>query len=79
MTGISLAEDYGVQVRGAVAKKYVPVLPEPTNKTVRRRISFVKPDDEVKAVSEYLFADSGQQPAIVGAECFDRLLKEAKK
>lgn len=78
-TSISLAEEHGVQVRGAMAKKYVPVLPEPTNKTVRRRVSFVRPDDEVKAVSDYLFADSGQNPAIVGAECFDRFLKEAKK
>lgn len=78
-TGVNLAHEHGVQVRGAVAKKYVPVLPEPTNKTVRRRISFVKSDDEVKAVSEYLFQDSGQQPSIVGAECFDRFLKEAKK
>ncbi|WP_425079719.1 ATP-binding protein [Ruegeria denitrificans] len=76
---ISLAEEHGVPVRGAVAKKYVPVLPEPTNKTIRNRISFVKAEDEVKAVSEYLFNDSSQKPAIVGAECFDRFLKEAKK
>ena len=78
-TGIALAQEHGVQIRGAVGKKYVPVLPEPINKTTRRRVSFVRPDDEVKAVSDYLFDDSGQQPAVVGAECFDRVLKEAKK
>ncbi|RMA41805.1 ATP-binding protein [Rhodophyticola porphyridii] len=78
-TTIRLAQEHGTQVRGANAKKYVPVLPEPTNKESRKRISFIRPDDEVRAVSEYLFQDSGQQPSIVGAECFDRFLKEARK
>jgi len=77
--GISLAEEHGIRVRGTTARKYVPVLPEPSNKAVRRRISFIKPADEVAAVSQYLFDDSGQKPAIVGAECFERLLNEAKK
>jgi hypothetical protein len=78
-TEIRLALDHGAQVRGVNAKKYVPTLPEPTNKESRRRISFVRPEDEIRLVSEFLFQDSGQQASIVGAECFDRYLKEARK
>lgn len=79
-TGIRLAENHGFTVRGEPgAKKYVPTLPLPADKTPKRRISFVRDEVEISKVSEYLFDDGAQKPALVGEECFERILAEAKK
>ena len=79
-TAISLARSSGTAVRGmADAKKYVPVLPVPSNKNPRKRISFMREEGSIKALSKYLFDDASQHPSLVGGECFDRILGEANK
>jgi Histidine kinase-, DNA gyrase B-, and HSP90-like ATPase len=44
-----------------------------------RLIRFTRPTTEVKKVSKFLFDDSDRQPSEVGATCFDRALKDARK
>ncbi|MXO90473.1 ATP-binding protein [Pontixanthobacter aquaemixtae] len=79
-TKIRLAADHGTAVRGnPEAKRYRPTLPMPVSKSPRRRISFVRDLDQIEVVSEHLFGERGEKPAMVGAECFDRAFKEAKK
>lgn len=79
-TQVTLAADHGKGVRGEPkAKKYIPNLPLPVNRDPNKRISFVRRESKIEAVSKFLFDDSGQTPATVGEECFDRTLKEAKK
>jgi hypothetical protein len=60
--------------------QYVPPLPLPKAlETKKRRISFVKDVEEVRSVAEYLFDDADTEPSVVGEECFDLILKEARK
>jgi hypothetical protein len=62
-----------------VGEQYRPELPMPKKPEVRqRRISFTKDIDEVKLVAEYLFEDAGKDPSVVGEQCFDLILKDAK-
>lgn len=78
-TGVSLAANHGKSVRGQPdSKKYVPKLPMPTAKDPKRRISFVRNESKIRAVSEYLFEDSEQSPAAVGEECFNLFLAEVE-
>lgn len=79
-TSVALAQTYGSSIRGmGDAKKYVPNLPLPDNKNPRRRVSFVREDQDIKRLSKFLFDDTNQHPSLVGGECFDRLLAEANK
>lgn len=79
-TGIATAATHGSSVRGSDgAKKYVPKLPLPDVRNPRRRISFVRDEKDIRAVSSLLFEEPGQEPGIVGQECFDRYLAEAKE
>lgn len=79
-TNVALARTDGRGVRGGtVAKKYLPDLPMPENKNPRKRISFVRKEQDIKLTSKYLFDDQSQHPSLVGGECFDRILNEAKK
>ncbi len=79
-TGITMAATHGSNVRGADgAKKYVPKLPLPDVRNPRRRISFVRDEKDIRAVSDLLFEEPGQEPAVVGSECFDRYLAQAQK
>ncbi|MCA3632243.1 MAG: ATP-binding protein [Methylobacterium sp.] len=77
---IALARVSGTSVRGmSDARKYIPALPTPVSKNPRRRVSFVRDDDQIKTVSKFLFDDASQHPSLVGGESFDRMLGEAKK
>jgi hypothetical protein len=77
---ITSARMYGSIVRGGnAARKYVPNLPAPANKNPRKRISFVRNEEQIRKVSKHLFGDSLQHPSIVGGECFDRMLAKAEK
>lgn len=79
-TSVTLATEAGSVVRGSVgAKKYMPVLPLPSSKNQRKRISFLRDDGDIKVVSNFLFGDAHQEPRLVGGECFDRMLAEARK
>lgn len=79
-TNIALAKDHGSAVRGSPSgRKFVPDLPLPSTKNTRRRISFMRPDDEIKIVSNFLLGDVNQSPSDVGQAAFDEVLKRAKK
>lgn len=79
-TEITLAKSHGTAIRGGNgAKKFVPTLPTPKSTNERRRISFIRDEKDIKKLSKYFFDDTSQHPSLVGGECFDRLLKEAKK
>ncbi len=59
-------------------QQYKPNLPMPKRlDPMKRRISFTKDVDEVKAVAEYLFEDAAREPSEVGERCFDIILREA--
>jgi hypothetical protein len=61
-------------------EQYKPSLPMPKKLEPRkRRISYVKEIEEIKSVAEYLFEDVSRDPSDVGEECFDLILKDAKK
>ncbi len=60
--------------------QYRPSLPLPRSaQPQRRRISFVKDAGEVTTLADYLFDDPDTDPSRVGEECFDLILKEARK
>ena len=60
--------------------QYKPTLPAPKKLEPRkRRISFIKDVTEVKSVAKYLFEDADIEASRVGEECFDLILKEARK
>ena len=59
---------------------YKPKLPQPKTDRKERTISFRRSEVEVRAVTNYLFGDESDVSASrVGEECFDLVLKKAKK
>lgn len=64
-------------------KKYTPSLPSPKSVSSGilqgKKITFHKPEGDIKLVSEYLFEDASRDPSEVGNECFDKILREAKQ
>jgi hypothetical protein len=79
-TEIRLAAAHGKPLRGnPKAKKYVTRLPMPPKRNPLRRITFLRKEEEVKKVSLHLFNEADVTPSEVGEECFDRMLKAAKK
>jgi hypothetical protein len=72
-TAIRKAADRGT------AKRYLPDLPVPEDKERNRRISFSRPDADVKKVAKALFDDTSVPPSEVGARCFDDFLSKGKK
>ena len=78
-TTVSLAVTSGRQVRGLTdSKRFLPNLPMPDNRNPKRRISFLKNEDDIRTLSKYLFEDPGQRPNLIGEACFDKMLEEAK-
>ena len=59
-------------------RQYNPTLPRPArDEPRRRRVSFTRSTEDVRAVAEYLFRDSERHPSEVGEECFEIVLQEA--
>lgn len=57
-----------------------PVLPKPNKRGADAIwIRFAVKDADCKTVSRYLYEDENFEPSDVGAECFKRILEEAKK
>ena len=55
------------------------VLPEPeTQKPSSKRIVFSRPLEEIKCISNFLFDRVDEAPSIIGDECFEIVLKNAK-
>lgn len=79
-THASLASSHGSKIRGrADAKKYLANLPVPEVRNPLRRISFARKDDVIREVANYLLGNADEKPAVVGEECFERALKDARK
>jgi hypothetical protein len=79
-TELKLAANHGASVRGRKsAKKHAPSLPTPPARNPMRRISFTKKEDAIRIVSRHLFGEDTQKPSLVGEECFDRMLKGARR
>jgi hypothetical protein len=56
------------------------VLPVPPHKTPSdRRVSFMKPAEEIRLVGKLLLEDENAVPSVVGAKCFDLALGKARK
>lgn len=74
---------YGMNLKaisGSVAEKhFVPDLPVWEEPKTHRTITFSRPIRDIEKVSVYLFGNDQRAAAEVGAMCFDRTLKEAKK
>ena len=60
------------------AKKFVPNLPKPPRESTDRRISFSRPIEEIKIISEFYFENDSASPQEVGERCFDEALRRAK-
>ncbi len=59
---------------------YKPKLPQPKTDRKERTISFRRSEADVRTVSNYLFGDDDEVSASrVGEECFELVLKKAKK
>jgi hypothetical protein len=56
-----------------------PTLPTRRKIVTDRRISFVRPISQIRAVADFLFENKDEDHNTVGGECFDRTLREAKK
>ena len=70
------SDDEGVEFNPKKNK----VLPEPPNKTPSdRRVSFMKPVEEIRLIGKVLLEDEDAAPSAVGAKCFDLALAKAKK
>jgi len=78
-TEIHLAAKHGIPLRGGGGKKLNASLPVPAQRNPMRRISFARKEDAIKTVSVHLFGEDVDSPKQVGEECFDRMLKTAKK
>jgi hypothetical protein len=79
-TEVHLAAKHGSSVRGdKSAKRLSAGLPIPEKRNPMRRITFTRKEEVVRRVSEHLFGESDQSPSIVGQECFDRTLKDARR
>lgn len=65
-------------VRGsATERRYLPKLPTPVKIEEFKQIRFTKPIKDIKLVANYLFEDSDTESSMVGAECFELILKDA--
>ncbi|AWG80525.1 ATP-binding protein [Vibrio parahaemolyticus] len=60
------------------AQRFVPKLPLPPKDSQNARISFSKPLEEIKLLSEFYFDDETKSPKEVGEKCFDDALKRAE-
>lgn len=63
----------------ALAFTYKPKLPEPNTGRKERTISFRRSETDVRNVSMYLFGNEDESASHVGEQCFDYVLKKAKK
>ena len=67
------------RARSSLLEVAAPKLPSRPKVVTERRISFVRPIARIRAVSEFLFETKEEDPNTVGAECFDRVLRESKE
>lgn len=62
-----------------IGQQYKPDLPRPKKKKITERISFIRPIEEIKLVSNHLFQTANRNSSQVGEECFKLILKEASE
>jgi len=62
------------------AKVFKPNLPKPTTpEKTEERIAFTRPIRDIRAASRYLFDGEEREPSEVGGECFDYVVREARR
>ncbi|MCS6177751.1 ATP-binding protein [Shewanella baltica] len=69
------------QIRGKGnenAKRFIPNLPMPPKDSSNARITFTRPLDDIKLLSEFYFDDDSKSANEVGEKCFDEALKRAQ-
>lgn len=62
----------------AVEQRFIPNLPTPPSVAQRKRISFNKPVEEVRAIGEFLFNDPDTPATTIGEACFEEILIQAQ-
>ena len=67
------------KVRKSNALRLSPNLPKPHANDDARRISFVRPRDEVATMGEFFFDNPKAPPKDIGNRCFEDALKKAKE
>lgn len=68
-------------VRGAGnenARRFVPNLPMPPKESKDQRITFTRPIEEIKTISQFYFEHDLASPKEVGERCFDEALRRTK-
>ena len=75
----AIPQDAWNKVRKSEGERFTPNLPKPPPEKRKCRITFVRPEQEVEVVGEYLFDDIQANPAEIGNRCFEDILKKAKE
>ena len=67
---------------GVSGSQYKPVLPRPRDKKVssgKQRISFLRNNNAIRLVSDYIYGKKNISPNKVGNECFEIILDKARR
>lgn len=77
----SLPQDNWKPIRssGGKERKYIPKLPKPAVKENRKWIRFSKTKEEILEASQFLYDRNETDHSKIGEECFNFVLKEARK
>lgn len=75
-TGQGRETKKGAEIYNPLKAKVIPI---PKDKILSgRRISFIKPKEEIKELSEALFGNDAESPARVGQVCFEQVLTNVR-
>ena len=66
-------------LRGSEGERFVPDLPRPQPREAKRRISFMRLQEEIALLGEHYFTDRAAKPAEIGNQCFDEALERARE
>lgn len=58
--------------------RFTPTLPKVKISSNKKRISFIKNEEDIIELSEYFFGEDDRSPSEVGEKCFETVLKEIK-
>ncbi|HYD64474.1 ATP-binding protein [Azospirillum sp.] len=83
LSALSVPDDKWVKVQKVSQYgegfKYSPPLKLPKDPNPLKKIVFLRKEEDVKAVAEFLFDDAAVKPKEVGERCFDIQLEKARK
>ena len=73
----TIPPDLWRKARNSKAQRLSPNLPKPLTDDTTRRISFLRPSDEVATLGDFFFDNPKAPPGQIGIRCFDDALKKA--